>query len=135
MAGLNSRVKCVAAKLSDTNLNGCNKYLEFVSDVDYDFSVNIGDDYPLLGIRFLNNGLIFVYVLNDGVADIFPAPLFDMRKIFLHGGFSLNSFGNGFEFLTEMIVYRENWFELYLEDDEDICRMMDEINRVQRNSF
>lgn len=126
--------KCLYTKLSE--IKGKGDLLEYnanVNPLNYDFGLNVGEDYILLGITQLNS-LPYYYILSDNEVDIAPALLFEEAQYKIPKDWVIKISPKDFktlEILPKFLTDIPNWFEKYLDEDDKVLEIVnDEINKL-----
>lgn len=105
-------------------------YQEFVRPIDYDFGLARGADYLVIGIVERKRTIWFYVVPHNGDAelDFVPAVLFAFDKAKIPEGMivrMVNDQQPSLEILPESLASIEGWFERYVDEDEEIVKIIE----------
>ncbi len=108
-------------------------YANRVSSAEYDFGLMGGNRYALFGVE-IKLGLAWYWVVSADLDLIFaPAAIFVADShILVNERFLINVHGGeAIQVIPESFVALDNWFERYLENDSEICLVVNaEIARL-----
>lgn len=127
------QVVCKYVKLSDIpNLYSRECYEEAVKPLDYDFYLEKGAIYEVLGIITIS-GIPWLYIFRKAEypqIGIFPAILFDYgwNKVPSEWYMRINGpHREDIEILPEKLASIEHWYERYIDEDSEVLRLVSSI--------
>lgn len=129
------KVCCRHLSLSELSLDiDITTYQDFVRPLDYDFALERGVEYIAIGITE-RKGTPWLYVVpadGDVELDIVPAALFSFDEAVIPPGMVVRMTTGphfGLEILPRSLAIIEDWFERYVEGDEDVVATVESIAR------
>ena len=122
-------VKCLYTKISEIKEKGdLYEYNSNVNPLTYDFGLNVGEHYVLLGITQLNN-LPYYYILSDNEVDITPAILFEDEQYNIPVDWIIKISPKDhktLEISPKFLADIPNWFEHYMDEDEEVVSVINQ---------
>lgn len=120
---MKNRAKFIMKESVLQNLDLLRFYLDGLGDYCYDFGLVFGEYYKYLGFFVMDNGLTFIYVAADGLVSRYPVVIFELTESskILH---CKKKYG-GIEFIPDKLMRHDNWFERYLDEDDEVVSDVD----------
>ena len=132
------KIKCISTTFQGVNNFQNEKvYYDLVKPIDYDFCLEVGQYYYLLGLITVS-GTPWLYVTSCQELSeirIIPAILFNIDWSLIPNNWCIRLIESTkqFEILPNKLAKISNWFEKYVDEDEKILQIVQELREELNN--